>query len=161
MDKGRDNFRWIEFEAAFRDKFIPREYIQQTLDKYLVIKQTGTVGEYLVERENLEDTLGKLIPQPLKESSFHKGLDNDICCKMQLFRELPFEEYKTKAESIDNDMKDTKNGPYVSNSASSVGNSSWSTVRSRKQRNEPASSTSTLAAASTTGSTASKKPTFD
>jgi hypothetical protein len=43
LDKGRDDFSWIEFEAAFRDKFIPREYIQQTLDKYFAIKQTGTV----------------------------------------------------------------------------------------------------------------------
>jgi hypothetical protein len=37
------------------------EYIQQTMDKYLAIKQTGTVGEYFVETENLENTLGKLI----------------------------------------------------------------------------------------------------
>jgi heme oxygenase len=48
----------------------------------------------------------------LKESSFRKGLDN-MSRKMQLFRELPFDEYKAKAESIDNDMKDTKTGPYA------------------------------------------------
>jgi hypothetical protein len=24
LDKGRVDFRWVEFEAAFRDKFIPR-----------------------------------------------------------------------------------------------------------------------------------------
>jgi hypothetical protein len=127
------------------------------LDKYLAIKQTGTVGEYIVERENLENTLGKLIPQPLKESSFRRGLDSDMRLKMQLFRELPFDEYKAKAESIDNDMKDTKTGPYAPKSSSSSGNS-WSTVRSKK----PTSSNSTpsAAAASTTVSTASKKPTF-
>lgn len=81
------------------------------MDKYLAIKQIGTVSEYIVERENLENTLRKLIPQPLKESSFRKSLDNDMRRKLQLFRELPFEEYKAKAESIDNDMKDTKTGP--------------------------------------------------
>jgi hypothetical protein len=104
---------------------------------------------------------GNLIPQPLKESSFRKGLDSDMRRKMQLFRELPFDDYKAKAESIDNDMKDTKTGPYAPKSASSSSGTSWSTVRSKKQR-EPASSTSTLsiAAASTTVSTASKKPTF-
>lgn len=104
---------WVEFEAAFREKFIPREYIQQAMDKYLAIKQTGTVSEYIVERETLENTLGNSIPQPLKESSFRKGLENDMRRKMQLFRELPFEEFKTKAESIDNDMKDTKTGPQL------------------------------------------------
>jgi hypothetical protein len=158
LDKGEFEFRWVEFEAVFRDKFIPREYIQQALDKYLAIKQTGTVGEYIVERENLENTLGKLIPQPLKESSFRRGLDSDMRRKMQLFRELPFDEYKAKAESIGNDMKDMKTGPYAPKSSSSSGNS-WSTVRSKK----PTSSTSTpsAAAASTTVSTsASKKPTF-
>jgi hypothetical protein len=162
LDKGRDDFRWDEFEAAFRENFIPREYIQQAMDKYLAIKQTGTIGEYIVERENLENTLGKLIPQPLKESSFRKGLDNDMRRKMQLFRELPFHDYKTKAESIDNDMKDTKTGPYAPKSASSSSGTSWSTVRSKKQHNDPASSTSTpsIAVASTTGSIASKKPTF-
>jgi hypothetical protein len=61
----------FEFEAAFRDKFIPQEYIQQALDKYLAIKQTGTIGKYIVERETLKNRLGKLILQPLKESSFH------------------------------------------------------------------------------------------
>jgi hypothetical protein len=53
--------------------------------------------------------------------------------KMQLFREAPLEEHKAKAESIDNDFKDTKTGPYAAKSASSSGNS-WSTVHSKKQR---------------------------
>jgi hypothetical protein len=32
------------------------------MEKYLTIKQTSTISEYIVERENLENTLGKLIP---------------------------------------------------------------------------------------------------
>jgi hypothetical protein len=79
---GKDDFHWIEFEVVFHDKFIPHEYIRQAMGKYLAIKQTSAVGKYIVERENLENTLGKLIPQPLKESSFHKGLYSDIRCKM-------------------------------------------------------------------------------
>jgi len=37
LDKGNQPFRWQEFEAAFRGKFIPREHIQTAMDKYLVV----------------------------------------------------------------------------------------------------------------------------
>jgi hypothetical protein len=48
--------------------------------------------------------------------------------KMQLFWELLFKEYKTKTESIDNDIKDTKTSSYTLKSNSN----SWLTTQSKK-----------------------------
>ena len=39
LDKGEEPFLWKDFESAFREKFIPKEYIQMTISKYMIIKQ--------------------------------------------------------------------------------------------------------------------------
>ena len=113
LNKGEEPFSWERFESAFRKKFIPREYIQKAVKKYLEIKQGGrSVSEYIIEREKMENTLGSEIPQSLKETSFKEGLIDALKERMALFRELPFEEYKRKAESIDDDMRERQVGPY-------------------------------------------------
>src|SRR5271154_102033 len=113
LDKGTEPFKWRHFEKTFRKKFIPREHIQQAINRYLTIKQGGrSVGEYIVDKEDLENTLGNLIQQPLKETSFRSGLDEWFRDELIAFRELPFEQYKTKAEMIDQDARERKVGPY-------------------------------------------------
>jgi len=60
-DKGKEPFVWEKFESAFRGKFIPKEHIQMAINKYLAIRQRERpVSEYIVERERLEATLGKV-----------------------------------------------------------------------------------------------------
>ena len=57
LDKGTESYKWRHFEKAFRKKFIPREHIQQSLNRYLAIKQDGrSVSEYIVDKEDLENT---------------------------------------------------------------------------------------------------------
>ena len=76
LDKGDTPFRWKEFEATFRSKFIPREHIQLSMKKYLAIKQNGrSVSEFIVERDSLENTLGDAIPDVLKDTSFRENID--------------------------------------------------------------------------------------
>src|SRR5947207_8432831 len=67
----------------------------------------------MVEKEMLENTLGKRIHSDLMESSFRHGLHEEMRKAMVLFRDLPFKEYKRKAEIIDRDMKERKVGPYA------------------------------------------------
>src|SRR5438046_9001947 len=76
MDRGDKAFKWKHFEKVFRKKFIPWEYIQQVIDRYLAIKQDGcSVAEYIVDKEDLENTLEDQISQPIKETSFQRGLN--------------------------------------------------------------------------------------
>ena len=76
LDKGNKPYLLRDFEEVFRRKFIPREHIQQALNKYLAVKQDGRpVIEYIVEKEEFENTLGDVIQDPLKETSFREGLD--------------------------------------------------------------------------------------
>lgn len=97
----------------FRKKFIPREHIQQAIDRYLAIKQDDrSVAEYIVEEEDMENTLGEWIGQPLKETSFRKGLHEWIKDRLIAFRELPLEKYKKKAEYVDQDARERMVGPY-------------------------------------------------
>jgi len=67
----------------------------------------------MVEKEMLENTLGNRIHFDLRESSFQRGLHEEMRKAMVLFRDLPFKEYKRKAEIIDRDMKERKVGPYA------------------------------------------------
>src|SRR4030095_11756460 len=102
LNKGDTPFRWKEFEAAFRAKFVPRDHVQISLRKYTTIKQNGrSVSEYIVERERLENTLGTAISEDLKESSFRNNLDQWLREKLVMFHDLPYEQYKRKAESTD------------------------------------------------------------
>src|SRR5215510_9436233 len=79
LDKGDKPFRWEEFEAIFRRKFIPREHIQLSMKKYLAIKQNRrSVSEFIVERESLENTLGNAISKVTKETSFRENLDTSL-----------------------------------------------------------------------------------
>ena len=101
LDKGDKPFLWKDFEEVFRKKFIPREHIQQALNKYLAVKQDGRpVIEYIVEKEEYENTLGDIIRGPLKETSFREGLDGWLRGRLMVFRELPFKEYKDKASAL-------------------------------------------------------------
>ena len=120
LDKGEIPFRWKEFEAAFRTKFIPREHVQLSMKRYLAIKQNGrSVSEFIVERESLENTLGDAISKVTKETSFRENLDGWLIKKLVTFHDLPYEEYKRKAESTDQDMRERKLGPYSTKKASS------------------------------------------
>ena len=113
LDKGENHFRWKEFETAFRTKFIPHDHVQLSIKKYLAIKQNGrSVSEYSVERESLENTLGDAISKDTKETSFHKNLDRWLIEKLITFRDLPYDQYKLKAEYTDQDMRERKLGPY-------------------------------------------------
>src|SRR5271169_2235524 len=113
LDKGTEPFAWVKFEKVFRRKFIPREHIENAIDRYMDIKQKGRpVIEYIAEKEELENTLGEIIPKELKETSFRKGLDAWIRDKLIIFRGLPLKEYREKAESIDMDARERKIGPY-------------------------------------------------
>src|SRR5437667_6140659 len=114
LDKGDKSFTWRKFERKFREKFIPPEHFQIAIDKYLAIRQgKRPVKEYMVEKEMLENTLGRRIHSDLMESSFRLGLHEEMRKAMVLFRDLPFKEYKRKAEIIDRDMKERKVGPYA------------------------------------------------
>jgi Retrotransposon gag protein len=114
LDKRKDLFSWDNFEKVFCAKFIPTEHYQTTMTKYVSLKQGNmTVGEYIVEQESLENTLGDKISQPLKEASFRSGLEEYVRKQMPPFRQLLFDEYKKQAESIDKDIKERKEGPYA------------------------------------------------
>jgi Retrotransposon gag protein len=102
LNKGTEPFLWKHFEEKFRGKFIPREHVQLSMNSYINCKQRGRpVGEYMVEKESLENTLGNLLPEPLRESTFREGLDSQMRRRMEVFRDLPLDQYKLKAESID------------------------------------------------------------
>ena len=141
LDKGNQPFRWQEFEAVLRGKFIPREHIQMAMDKYLVIKQgERPVSEYIVERERLEATLGNLLADPLKESRFRRGLNKYMKDNMVPFRGLPYAEYVRKAEDVDQDAKERKVGHYgskpTSDSKTNPSNKS-NENRTKIERQEP------------------------
>jgi hypothetical protein len=119
LDKGRWNekFGWSQFESAIRTKFIPRNYIQQAMKRYHAIKQNGRpVAEYIVERETLESSLGKALTKEVKASSFKEGLDREIQKLLICFADLPFEQYKRKAEVIDEETREQEAAGLLSTS---------------------------------------------
>src|SRR5438552_1484764 len=136
LDKGDKSFTWRRFERKFREKFIPPEHFQIAIDKYLAIRQgKRPVKEYMVEKEMLENTLGNRIHSDLRESSFRRGLHEEMRKAMVLFRDLPFKEYKRKAEIIDRDMKERKVGPYAPDSSSDPRKSKQSSKPNEKPAN--------------------------
>src|SRR5437762_3140016 len=144
LDKGDKSFTWRKFERKFREKFIPPEHFQIAIDKYLAIKQgKRPVKEYMVEKEMLENTLGRRIHSDLMESSFRRGLHEEMRKAMVLFRDLPFKEYKRKAEIIDRDMKERKVGPYALDPSSDPRKSKQSSKPNEKPANNPAKPTKT------------------
>jgi hypothetical protein len=79
----------------------------------MAIKQRERpVIEYIVEKEALENTLGEIIPKELRETSFRNGLDNWLRGRLAIFRGLPLEQYKDRAETIEQDARETKTGPF-------------------------------------------------
>jgi len=109
LDKGKGKFRWKQFESAVRTKFIPWNYIQQVMTRYRAVKQNGrSVAEYIVERERLESSLGKTLTKAVKESSFKEGLNRWIRELLVVFSDLPFEQYKTKAEMVDEEAREQR-----------------------------------------------------
>jgi hypothetical protein len=129
LDKGTDAFRWKDFETAFRTKFIPREHVELSIKKYLAIKQNKwSVVEFIVEREALENTLGKDLSERLKETSFRDNLDKWLQEKLMTFEDLPFEQYKRKAESMDRGMRARKLGPYSEKTNTEVSKSKPNTI---------------------------------
>jgi hypothetical protein len=142
LDKGDNPFRWEEFESAICSKFIPREHIQMAIDKYMAIRQgERPVSEYIVERERLENTLGKLLAVELKETSFRKGLNKYMKDNMIAFRGLPYAEYVRSAEDVDQDAKERKVGHYASkqNPSSSKGKGSTSSEKSKEKSGDKTS----------------------
>src|SRR5213083_295025 len=79
LDKRDKSFTWRRFERKFHEKFIPPKHFQIAIDKYLAIKQgKRPVKEYMVEKEMLENTLGNRIHFDLRESSFRRGLHEEM-----------------------------------------------------------------------------------
>src|SRR5204862_5423632 len=114
LEKGDKSFTWKRFERKFREKFIPPEHFQIAIDKYLAIKQgKRPVKEFMVEKEMLENTLGRRIHSDLMESSFRRGEHEETREEIVLCSDMPYKEYKRKAEIIDRDMKERKVGPYA------------------------------------------------
>ena len=70
----------------------------------------------------MENTLGSLISDQLKETTFRKGLDPWILGRINVFRDVAFEVYK-KAESVDRDAHERKVGPYREKAKGSVSTS--------------------------------------
>jgi hypothetical protein len=60
----------------------------------------------------LENTLGNAISKDTKETSFRENLDRWLIEKLITFRDLPYDQYKLKAEYTDQDMQERKLGPY-------------------------------------------------
>ena len=110
-----------------------------TLNKYMAIKQyERPVLEYIVERERLETTLGKVITNEIKETSFRKGLNRYMRDNMIVFRGLPYEEYKNRAEDVDQDAKERRVGRYAMKqnpSSSSKSNENSNAEDSPKKEN--------------------------
>ena len=115
LDKSEESFLWKDFESAFHRKFIPKEHIQMAINKYMAIRQgERPVSEYIIERERLEANLGKMIVDEIKETSFRRGLNKYMQDNMVAFHGLSYEEYKTRAEDVDQDAKEHKIGHYTS-----------------------------------------------
>src|SRR5438046_6506454 len=89
----------------------------------------------MFEKEMLENTLGRRIHSDLMESSFRRGLHEEMRKAMVLFRDLPFKEYKRKAEIIDRDMKERKVGPYAPDPSSDPRKSKQSSKPNEKPAN--------------------------
>src|SRR5438046_10714015 len=118
---------------VFHTKFIPCEHIQVSMKKYLAIKQNGhSVSKFIVERESLENTLGDAIPDVLKDTSFRENIDGWLIKKLVTFHDLPYEEYKREAESMDQDMRERKLGPSSTKKARSKA-STTSTLRNTRK----------------------------
>src|SRR5438046_6005188 len=138
LDKGKEPFVWEKFESAFRGKFIPKEHIQMAINKYLAIRQRERpISEYIVERERLEATLGKVAVDEIREGSFRKGLNRYMRDNMVAFRGLPYEEYKAKAEDVDQDAKECKVGHYTVKPTPSPGSKTNDKSNDKSNKNPP------------------------
>ena len=140
LDKGRETFKWNDFETAFRQKFIPKGHRQAAINKYITIKQGDRpVSEYIVEREKLEATLGTAISEEIKESSFRKGLNKHMKDNMVAFHGQRYEEYKRSAEEVDQDAKERRVGHYApkQNTSSSKSTENSNAKKSAKTEKSP------------------------
>jgi RNase H-like domain found in reverse transcriptase/Integrase zinc binding domain/Retrotransposon gag protein/Retroviral aspartyl protease/Reverse transcriptase (RNA-dependent DNA polymerase)/Chromo (CHRromatin Organisation MOdifier) domain/Zinc knuckle len=123
LEKGKGAYKWEAFDRDIRAKFIPIEYSQMMLERYMKIRQGGrSLAEYLLERERLETSLGRLLNTQLKEMSFRRGLNEYMRDRMVSYRGMPFEEYKRKAEMVDQDARERKVGHYKPDTSSSKSN---------------------------------------
>jgi hypothetical protein len=139
LDKGRDDYRWTDFEKDFRAKFVPLEHQQEALRKYTKIRQGNRpLAEYLLDRERLEASLGSLLSKDMKEMSFRQGLNDYMRTNLVVFRGVEFEEYKKRAEMVDQDARERKVGHYKPE-ASTSGRNNNLTQSQRPPRNEPKS----------------------
>lgn len=115
LDKGNVPFLWKNFEAVMRKKFIPFAHIQRAITKYNAIKQTDgkSVAEYIVEREAMEGMLGDALSPDSIAGSFRENLHPWIREKLTPFADLPYDQYKHKAEVTDQDAQEQKVGPWA------------------------------------------------
>ena len=134
-------YLWEDFEAAMRKKFIPLAHIEQAITKYLAIEQTDgkSVSEYIVEREDMETTLGDAITDRIIKSSFRKGLHRWLREKMSPFSDLSHEEYVRKVEVLDQDAREQKVGPYAPKKGDSKDSKSSTSSKSYKRGNQSGS----------------------
>ena len=61
----------------------------------------------------MESMLGDALSKHTIEGRFRKGLHKWIRGKLTAFADLPYEEYKHKAEVADQEAKEQRIGPYA------------------------------------------------
>ena len=101
------------------------------------------MSEFIVERERLENTLGAALSAELKETSFRSNLDKDLIKELVAFRDLPYEAFKRKAESTDQEMREQKLGPYSVKAANQDGSASGKGTSRNNSGKSAAKSSST------------------
>lgn len=98
----------------------------------------------------MKNSLGDDIPFSLIVMTFRKGLDDWLHGKLDVFQDLPFQQYKDKAEFLDLDVHERGVGPYApkreqdgkpSNSKSGTCPTQKSGSNSPKSSGKPAAST--------------------
>ena len=79
----------------------------------MVLKQgMSSVETYIITRERIENTLGDALSAEVRETSLHEGLNPWIVDRISMFRTLPYEQYKEKAEEEDEYTRMKNLGPY-------------------------------------------------
>src|SRR5436190_14299988 len=81
--------------------------------------------------------LRKVAVDEIREGSFRKGLNRYMRDNMVAFRGLPYEEYKAKAEDVDQDAKERKVGHYTVKLTPSPGSKTNDKSNDKLNKNPP------------------------
>lgn len=78
--KQEDVYAWTKVKKAFADYFLPRSQVSSAIAAMNVLKQTGTVKEYVAKFRSLASQLGQ--PVAANETYFIKGLNKGLQYKI-------------------------------------------------------------------------------